>query len=72
VFTSKKGTALIEQAIGQFGNVVEQIERGVADNLSEIDANVARIEQLDIRNVALKGAVNRGRSVAAKIRELIS
>ncbi len=67
----KTGSTLADSAIGEFEKIAADIEAGVAHNEDTIRANYAQIDRLDTANADLHAANARGKSVAAKPRELI-
>lgn len=68
----KTGSEAIYAAIDQFESIVATLEQGVADNEAAHASNMGAINQLQAENAALLEDNARGKSVAAKLRELIS
>lgn len=73
MFGSKiNGTSVIDQAIAKFAGIVEQIDTGIRANTERLDANDAKIAAIELDNIAMRQANDRGQRVAAKLRELIA
>lgn len=73
LFRKKKtGPAIINDAIGQFEAIAANIEVGVQQSIEQAAANDAVILAKMAHNKELNDAMDRGRSVAGKLRALIS
>lgn len=68
----KTGTDAIHEAIGQFEDIAARLEVAAVQNDSQATSNLETINTLIAENKSLDAASARGRSVAAKLRDLIS
>lgn len=68
----KTGSEAIYDAIGQFESIARTIESGVSDNEASKAANEATIAALRAENNTLDADAARGKSVAAKLRDLLA
>lgn len=72
MFGFDSGTTGIDNAIASFERLANAIERGVEKCQAKRVANYQRIGALCDDNTLLDNAIDRGESVARKLRELVS
>lgn len=68
---SLKGEALIEDVVGKFSNMIDQLNTGVDDCSAEQTSIAIQTSILATRNVVLTKSVKDGMNLAKKLADLI-
>jgi len=66
------GNAVIEKTIGQFEDIIANLDNGASLNDTKIAANEQVIKALQVENTQRAVTSERGRNIAAKLRDFIN
>lgn len=66
-----KGRDLINEVLGRFESMIDDLERGVADCQAEIEGKRDLIRELQTDTMRLSTAVEKAESVSANLKKLL-